>query len=219
MDAHAADDYEDVTVVMDRREFFKNAFRKTTEKVVEYAENKVEQQAQRWIRPPYALNEFDFLIHCTRCTDCIEACPHQVIFPLSKRVGIKAANTPALDLLNKACHLCEDWPCVNACKKDALVFPKVDEETGEGDSETDDDDKTLPLPQLAIARINTQACFPYSGPECGACNICPVPGALVWDQQRPSINDEKCVGCGLCREVCIVQPSAVDIMTIPKLAK
>ena len=192
---------------MDRRDFFRTAFRKTTEKAVKYAEAKVEQQAQHWIRPPYAINEFDFLISCTRCTDCTEACPHDVIFPLSKRVGIKAVKTPALDLLNKACHLCEDWPCVNACKEGALAFPQAE------DVEKDIDDKAseIPLPLLATASINTQTCFPYSGPECGACNICPVPDALVWDQQRPSINNEICVGCGLCREVCIVEPSAVEI--------
>ena len=212
---------------MDRRDFFRSAFRKTTEKVVEYAEAKVEQQAQHWIRPPFAINEFDFLISCTRCTDCIEACPHQVIFPLSKRVGIKASKTPALDLLNKACHLCEDWPCVSACKAAALAFPTTDtEEPTEADADAENDkkanDQTIPkslsLPRLAKASINTQTCFPYSGPECGACNICPVPGALIWDQQRPSINDEFCVGCGLCREICIVEPSAVDIMARPRLS-
>jgi ferredoxin-type protein NapG len=193
---------------MDRRDFFRTAFRKTTEKVVEYAEAKVEQQAQHWIRPPYAINEFDFLISCTRCTDCIEACPHDVIFPLSKRVGIKATKTPALDLLNKACHLCADWPCVNACKEGALAFPQLS-----GVEQEVSENLDRPLPLLASASINTQACFPYSGPECGACNICPVPGALVWDQQRPSINEEKCVGCGLCREACIVEPSAISMAT------
>lgn len=214
---------------MDRRDFFRAAFRKTTEKAVEYAEKKVEQEALHWIRPPYAINEFDFLINCTRCNDCIEACPHQVIFPLAKRVGIKAANTPALDLLNKACHLCEDWPCVVACQEDALVFPKIEgntvesntvegnkdnRETNNIDNGIDVDKKQdIPLPILAQATINTETCFPYSGPECGACNICPVPGALLWDQQRPYIDEEKCVGCGLCREVCIVEPKAVNIST------
>lgn len=202
---------------MDRRNFFRAGFKKSTDKAVEYAEKKVEQQAQHWVRPPYAIDELDFLISCTRCSDCIQACQYDVIFPLAARVGIKAANTPALDLLNKACHLCEGWPCVVACKEGALKIPRVEATNGMGSNDISDVEivnKTVELPILAKASINTQTCFPYSGPECGACNICPVPGALLWDQQRPYIDQEKCVGCGLCRESCIVEPSAINIATL-----
>jgi len=185
---------------MDRRSFFRSAFKKTSEKVIKHVDKKVTQAAIHWIRPPYALDELDFLLACTRCDACIEACPHGVVFPLSSRLGVKVVGTPALDLPNKACHLCDDWPCVTACEVDALVLPKLDE-----------NNEKLELPKLATASINTETCFPYSGPECGACAICPVPNALTWDQQRPVINAEYCVGCGLCRDACVVDPSAIDI--------
>ncbi len=97
--------------------------------------------------------------------------------------------------------MCDDWPCVIACKPNALLVPECEE-----------GNESIPLPELATAAINTDTCFPYSGPECGACNICPVPNALLWDQQRPFINSDICVGCGLCREACIVQPSAISIV-------
>ena len=189
---------------MDRRAFFGTAFRKTTQEVVKRVDAKVEQDATRWIRPPFALAELEFLLSCTRCGDCVEACPYTVLFPLSARLGASVGETPAMDLINKGCHLCEDWPCVNACEAGALVIP-----------ETTEDSDAPPLPMLALASINTTTCFPYSGPECGACeSSCPVSGALLWDQQRPYIDAEKCVGCGLCREACIVDPSAISIASI-----
>ncbi len=211
MDVNATHDHENV-IIMDRRAFFKNAFRKTAEKAVQYIDEKVTDEAVRWIRPPYAADELEFLLSCTRCDACIEACPHEVIFPLSATLGARVAGTPALDLLNKGCHLCNDWPCVNACEKEALVFPVMDDDGNEDDQQVEA--KPIPLPKLAVVSINPKTCFPYSGPECGACNWCPVEGALVWDQQRPSINEEKCVGCGLCREFCIVEPKAVDLVQV-----
>jgi ferredoxin-type protein NapG len=199
---------------MDRRAFFKNAFRRTAEEAVKLIDEKVTDDAIHWIRPPYALAELEFLLSCTRCDACIEACPHTVIFPLQARLGTKVAATPALDLLNKGCHLCADWPCVNACEQGALAFPVQEQQEDEEEKATEANAKPIPLPNLASVSINTETCFPYSGPECGACNRCPVEGALVWDQQRPSINEEKCVGCGLCREYCIVEPKAVDLVQV-----
>jgi len=70
---------------------------------------------------------------------------------------------------------------------------------------------------------DTDACLPYSGPECGAYDgSCPVPGALTWDMQRPVINQQKCIGCGLCRQICIVEPKAISIksrLIIPEAEK
>ena len=111
--------------MMDRRAFFKLGLRKTARTAVKSADALVVKRASRWIRPPYALAELDFLLACTRCGNCIEACPHGVIFPLSARLGGQVAATPALDLLHKGCHLCEDWPCVVACDAGALKRPEV----------------------------------------------------------------------------------------------
>ncbi|MFQ5660912.1 MAG: 4Fe-4S dicluster domain-containing protein [Gammaproteobacteria bacterium] len=186
---------------MDRRKFFKSGLDKVSRTAVKEIDARVKEQATRWIRPPYALDELEFLLACTRCDKCIEACPHQVIFSLPARLGAQVAGTPALDLLNKGCRLCEEWPCVMACEPKALLFPAPS--------------PLRPLPQLASAAINTQSCLPYHGPECGACaGSCPVPGALIWDGARPRIDPGKCIGCGLCRENCIVDPKAIDIRSL-----
>jgi ferredoxin-type protein NapG len=172
--------------------------------VIEEVERRAKQKAQRFIRPPFALSELDFLLACTRCGACIEACPHQVVFPLSAKLGVQVVATPALDLLNKGCHLCEEWPCVNACEPGALLRPvEADEEK---------DSASAAAPPLARVLIDPGRCLPYTGPECGACRgSCPVPGALTWADEKPQIDEAACLGCALCREACILEPKAIMI--------
>ncbi|MFT6372121.1 MAG: ferredoxin-type protein NapG [Gammaproteobacteria bacterium] len=193
---------------MDRRGFFKNIADKSAERSVEIVNNKVSRRAANWIRPPYALDETDFLLACSRCDRCVEACPHQVIFKLPERLGAQVAFTPALDLLKKGCHQCEDWPCVNACKDMALVLPKPGPNVEQSAIEPE-------LPMMARAEINSKACLPYNGLECDACaDSCPVPSALTWDMTLPIINLLLCTGCGMCREVCVADPKAVNIRSL-----
>jgi len=191
---------------VDRRSFFRRAAQKAGHTLVREADERVKARARHWLRPPYAIDELDFLLACTRCGECISACPHQVIFALPARLGAQVTGTPALDLLNHGCHLCADWPCVAACEPGALRLP----ETAQG--QEPGVDTPPPPPRLATARIDTTRCLPYQGPECGACDgSCPVDGALSWEQFKPKIDSALCTGCGLCREACIVEPKAVQI--------
>ena len=186
---------------MKRRDFFKLGAGKTAEIAFRVAGAAVAERAKNWIRPPYARDELDFLLACTRCDACITACPHDVLFALPARLGVQVAGTPAMDLLNRGCHMCEGWPCVAACEPDALTRP----------------DSDAP-PKLAHAHIDTDVCLPYLGPECGACaDSCPVPGALRWtDGIRPVIDEDACTGCALCREACILDPKAVVVSAIAR---
>ncbi len=197
---------------LSRRQFFKRGVDKATKAGMDLIEQRVQQKARRWIRPPFARPELDFLLACTRCNACMEACPHQVIFPLPFSRGAEVAATPALDLLNKGCHLCSDWPCVQACGDRALAFPEPEEINPE--PESDETDNVLPF-KLASVQIDTATCLPYNGPECGACRgSCPVPGALLWQGEKPVIDAEVCVGCALCREACILEPKAVKVFSV-----
>ncbi len=196
---------------LDRREFFRHGLKKAAVIAVDAAEASVEARARQWVRPPFALPELDFLISCSRCGDCAQVCPTGVIFSLSARYGATAAGTPAMDLANKACLMCNDWPCVTACEPRALRLPLVPVVTEEGEEESTEA-SGIPPPRLARARIDTSSCLPYLGPECGACNnSCPVPGALLWDGPKPRIDPEICTGCGACRVACITEPKSVLI--------
>lgn len=192
---------------LSRRSFFSNLLRKTTDFAVRVADAQLAEQEPSWTRPPFALDESSFMAACTRCEACMQACPHGTIITLSDRRGLRVAGTPVLDLFNNACHLCADWPCVVACEQGALKLQPQEE------------DSPPPLPQLAEIRIDTQTCLPYNGPECGACaSSCPVPGALVWNQCKPYVVPQLCVGCALCREACIVDPKAVHVRPRHKIA-
>lgn len=189
-------------MIMDRRSFLKRGAQKTAEQAVDLIEKRVKEQARRWIRPPWAVQELDLLIKCSRCGDCISACPQDIVFGLRASLGVDVAGTPALDLSHEACLLCDDWPCVSACNTGALQLPEG-KHAG-----------TAP-PKLAIAEIDRGNCLPYKGPECGACDgSCPVPGALSWKDHKPRINPGLCVGCGQCRAACVLEPAAVVLRSV-----
>ena len=155
------------------------------------------RRSEKWLRPPFVRDEIEFLLACTRCDACIEACPHGVLFKLPSGFGAQVAGGPAMDLLNRGCHLCEDWPCVSACEPGALSLPAEPEAA----------------PRLAQVSVDPDLCLAHLGPECGACaHACPVPGALTWENGvRPAIDADHCTGCALCREACIVEPKAIKV--------
>ena len=189
---------------MNRREFIRLGARKTVEVTAQLARQRLTVESETWLRPPFAETELRFLLDCTRCDKCIEACDYDVLFKLPESKGRQVSGTPAMNLLNVGCHMCEDWPCVRACEPHALKFP-----------DGHDEGPQTP-PKLARAWIDTSTCLPYLGPECGACgHACPVPGALEWeDGVRPVINEKDCTGCALCREACIADPKAIKVSVL-----
>ncbi len=206
---------------MDRRDFFRATLKKGGKTAVKLVDRHLDRKTSSWIRPPFAIPELEFLLACTRCRDCIDACPHQVVFSLPARVGARFAGTPALDLLNKGCHLCADWPCVTACQTGALALPSSEHGQADGQeglveaSERNPSTSLRSQVKLAQVEIDQQHCLPYNGPECGAClHSCPVPGALFEDYFKPMIDAALCSGCGLCREQCIADPKAITIRSI-----
>jgi ferredoxin-type protein NapG len=185
----------------ERRQFLRRAFAKTGEQIVKQIDDKVVRKAANYIRPPYAIPEMEFLLACTRCNACIEACPHQVIFPLSNRLGTEVLATPAMSLANKACMLCEGYPCVSACEPKALYIDVEAEEAAP--------------PKIANIAIDESTCLPFQGPECGACvSACPIPGAMRLDMEKPVIEPQLCVGCGQCRVACITEPKSINISSV-----
>ncbi len=66
---------------------------------------------------------------------------------------------------------------------------------------------------LGTVALDTERCFAYSGPECGACvGLCPGDVEAIrlvgW---RPRLDPEACVGCGLCIEACPMTPAAISM--------
>lgn len=69
--------------------------------------------------------------------------------------------------------------------------------------------------RLGVAEVDRSICLPYAkGKECIVCQEhCPVPEkAIILDRdeklgiQLPRIDEELCVGCGICQNKCPVRP-------------
>jgi ferredoxin-type protein NapG len=144
-----------------------------------------------WLRPPGALPETEFMAACTRCSDCLNLCPHGAIFMASDRYR-EAEGTPMIDPARAPCWMCADTPCITACLPRALVR--------RGDA----------LPRMGTARILTLNCLAHEGTPCTTCfERCPVPGALRVDDGRPAVFAELCTGCGVCQHVCPAPRNAI----------
>lgn len=147
------------------------------------------------LRPPGAVAEADFLAGCTRCGDCIRACPHQAIRLAPDRLRA-AAGTPIIDPAVQPCLMCTDTPCITACAP--AVLRRAPE---------------TPVPPIGLARIATVDCLAHQGTTCTTCSErCPVEGAIRLTGSRPQVVPDVCNGCGICHHVCPAPRNAVLVM-------
>ncbi len=193
-----------------RREFFKEAFLQIGNTVSEIVKYKVESvsknfkpdtspKVRRYIRPPGAVHEEKFLALCTKCDECIKVCPHESIRKLNKDFDI-ADGTPIIVPEETPCYLCEDYACIKACKDGALVAVKDSEDV-----------------EMGKAYINESNCMAYGAQFCEQCvRNCPVPDAIYLADNKPVVRREKCVGCGVCENVCktVNQPIAIRVSPV-----
>ena len=141
-------------------------------------------------RPPHAVPESEFLAGCTRCDDCIEACPPNAIFRAPDSAGL-LAGTPIIDASSQPCLMCDDTPCVPACKAGVLRFD-------------------API-AMGLAVIDEEKCIAFQGEECTICvDHCPVENALTLTAGKPEIHADSCTGCGVCLYVCPAPQNAIS---------
>ena len=137
-------------------------------------------------RPPWALGEREFRLACTRCADCVKACPQHILHPAG-------GGFPEVNFLLGECTFC--GACVEACPGGALQR-RADH---------------APWPLKAHI---SEACLSRKGVVCSVCGeqcetgairFAPVTGGLV----RPRVAHSDCNGCGAC-----VRPCPVDAVAI-----
>jgi ferredoxin-type protein NapG len=148
-----------------------------------------------YLRPPGALDEPNFRATCSKCGDCVRACPAQAI--QLDPTGREGAGVPFIDTTIAACVLCEELACMAKCPTGALV----------------------PTPRESIdmgtAFWNQQLCLRTNGEACTRCiDFCPVgETAIALNENRIQVK-EACTGCGLCQHQCPTDPKS--IVVIPK---
>ncbi|MDG2223624.1 MAG: 4Fe-4S dicluster domain-containing protein [Rubripirellula sp.] len=143
-------------------------------------------------RPPGAVDESQFLLGCTRCGECIAACPHDAIRKAANRLG-PVAGTPVIEADLAACLMCEDYPCIAACEPGVLT-------------------DSLPV-TMGTARVTEHLCLAHHGTTCTICSErCPVEHAICVNDGKPAVNEDACTGCGVCRYVCPAPENAILLM-------
>ncbi len=131
------------------------------------------------LRPPGAVEESLFLERCTKCGDCVKACPYGSI-TLSQRDG-----TPEIFPDQHPCYLCHDFPCIASCGTEALIPVDGPEEV-----------------KLGVAEVLHRVCT--AGQGCHACvSQCPMDAlSMNFGTLRLHVAPERCVGCGICEQTC-----------------
>jgi len=158
------------------------------------------QPSLRFLRPPAALSEDDFLSRCIRCGKCGEACPNRCIQYFDLENGLSSMDTPYIIPRNKGCILC--MKCGEACPSGAI--PPVAREMH----------SVLKDVHMGKAVVNEELCLSFQGKTCGVCyRACPLQDVAirVGRLEQPHVLKD-CVGCGLCERSCIQIPQAIRII-------
>lgn len=139
------------------------------------------------LRPPGAIPETEFLATCIRCGKCAQICPYGSIKTAGLLDGPVMMGTPFIVPRSKPCYLC--MKCTAVCPSGALRRSVRKKEEV----------------RMGLAELNKKECLAWQGTLCRSCyDDCPLFNeALLMDKElRPVVDEKKCVGCGVCENVC-----------------
>ena len=161
------------------------------------------------LRPPNIGPEEEFLNLCIRCGECMKVCPTNALHPTFMESGLKGMFSPLMIPRYGYCSY-ECTLCGQVCPTGAIPYftPEHKHARSQG-----------------LAVFDKNRCIPYrEGKDCLVCEEhCPVaPKAITWrtDPQSeeadsvkfPEVHPERCVGCGICENVCPVDGmSAIQV--------
>jgi len=144
--------------------------------------------AEKALRPPWAVNESQFVDLCNSCGDCIPSCPTSIL--VKGRAGF-----PVVDFSKGECEFCGN--CVAVCKTGAL---QQTQQPGE-----------VPW---ALKAVIGDSCITHQGVVCRSCTEQCETRAIEFQLSvgrvpQPQLDEAKCNGCGACVSICPVNAISV----------
>ena len=160
-------------------------------------EDKVAPERQTPIMPPGARSKQNFEKRCTGCQLCISECPNEVLRPSADLWHLMQ---PTMSYERGYCRP-ECNRCSEVCPAGAILPLKHEDKAST---------------QIGHAVWIKKNCIPLTdGVECGNCaRHCPV-GAIEMvpsdpDDEAspyvPAVNENRCIGCGACENLCPARP-------------
>ena len=160
-------------------------------------EDKVAPERQTPIMPPGARSKQNFEQRCTGCQLCISECPNEVLRPSADLWHLMQ---PTMSYERGYCRP-ECNRCSEVCPAGAILPLKHEDKVST---------------QIGHAVWIKKNCIPLTdGVECGNCaRHCPV-GAIEMvpsdpDDEAspyvPAVNENRCIGCGACENLCPARP-------------
>ena len=148
------------------------------------------------LRPPGAIEPWNFSGVCIRCGNCTRACPARIVTVDLGEHGIAELLTPIVHFREDYCR--EDCTrCMDVCPSGALRPLSVREKI---------------LAPIGLPRVDMNRCLLGDDRECAICrNRCPFQAiTLVFSQAdyvlTPQVDSHKCSGCGACELSCPTLP-------------
>jgi len=154
---------------------------------------------QPMLRPPGILPDNDLMLTCTRCGNCLKACPTNIIQPMTGFSNWMNILTPCISFSESYC-LPECTHCGEVCPTGAIQKFTVQEKE-----------------QLFIgfADLKPEECLLTKNQECDRClfycdfDAIEIVPSLQYNA-LPEINKETCVGCGACEVVCPARAIVIE---------
>ena len=158
------------------------------------------------LRPPWSLEDSDFIEQCIRCNHCVEVCEEKVI-------KIADGGYPELDFSQGECTFCE--ACVNACEeqyRQTLIQGKA---VAKSPALVKHEDLSAFYFDLRI----DESCLSKQNIARQSCQeVCESDSIrMKWltSIPVPELSLDDCTGCGACVSVCPSSSFKMSALTSP----